>query len=149
MREEEGVVLLGKTIDNSQVVRAVDPHANRDIGRLLLLVGVLVVGLVLYAWPHLELRRHGMAAEQFSREKERLLEENRKLRLEKAALENLHRVETIAARELGLVPPPADKSIVVETPPPVPEGARVASGKGEAAGTPPAGDKGRERGERN
>lgn len=149
MREEEGVVLLGKTIDNSQVVREVDPRANRDIGRLLLLVGVLVGGLVLYAWPHLELRRHGMMAEQLSRERERLLEENRKLRLEKAALEDLHRVETIAVRELGLVPPPPEKSIVVETPRPVPEGARVASSKGEAAEPPPAGGRDRAPGERN
>ena len=43
-----------------------------------------------------------MTAVQLSREKERLIEENRKLRLEKAALENLRRVETIATRELGL-----------------------------------------------
>ena len=37
-----------------------------------------------------------------SRERERLLEENRKLRLEKASLENLRRVEQIATRDLGL-----------------------------------------------
>ena len=151
MREDglDGMGLLGRPIDNSQVVRELDPRASRDIGWLLLLVGVLVGGLVLYAWPHFQLRQTGSAAEQLSREKGRLLEEHRKLRLEKAALENLHRVETIAVREMGLVPPPAEKSIVVETPPPVPEGARVASGKGEAAGMPPAGDKSRERGERN
>jgi cell division protein FtsL len=147
MREEEGVVLLGKTIDNSQVVREVDPRANRDIGRLLLLVGVLAAGLGLYAWPHLELRRHGMLAEQLSRERERLLEENRKLRLEKAALEDLRRVETIAVRELGLQPPPPERSIVVETPPTVPAGARLASSKGDTPERSP--DPDRVPGERN
>ena len=60
-------------------------------------------GLVLYAWPHLELRAGGAGARSsMSRERERLVEENRKLRLEKASLENLRRVEAIAARDLGL-----------------------------------------------
>ena len=58
-------------------------------------------GLVLYAWPHLQLRETARAQDRMSRERERLLEENRKLRLEKASLENLRRVETIATRELG------------------------------------------------
>ncbi|HXB57811.1 MAG TPA: cell division protein FtsL [Vicinamibacteria bacterium] len=133
MRDEgldSGVVLIGKAIDNSQVVRQVDPRASRDIGWLLLLVGVLVGGLVLYAWPALKLKQAGVAAEQSSRERERLLEENRKLRLEKAALENLRRVETIAVRDLGLAPPPPERSIVVETARPVAGAARVAGGKG-------------------
>ena len=56
---------------------------------------------MLYAWPALQIRNSGMTAVQLSREKERLREENRKLRLEKAALENLRRVETIAERDLG------------------------------------------------
>ena len=100
MRESglDGAVLLGKSIDNSQVVREVDPRTNRDLWRLLLLVAVLVGGLVLYAWPHLQLRQEGRSAEQMSRERERLLEENRKLRLEKASLENLRRVESISVR---------------------------------------------------
>lgn len=153
MRDEgldSGVVLIGKAIDNSQVVRQVDPRASRDIGWLLLLVGVLVGGLVLYAWPALKLKQTGVAAEQSSRERERLLEENRKLRLEKAALENLRRVETIAVRDLGLVPPPPERSIVVGTPRPVAGTARVAGGKGTGEGElalPPAGPT-RERGPR-
>ena len=48
-----------------------------------------------------------------SRERERLLEENRKLRLEKASLENLRRVETIAIRDLGLRRPPAPECVVI------------------------------------
>ena len=59
---------------------------------------------MLYAWPHLELRQADSEPEQMSRERERLLEENRKLRLEKASLENLRRVETIARRDLGPAP---------------------------------------------
>jgi len=119
--------LLGKPIDNSQVVRQVDPRSSREIWLLIFLVFSLVGGLVLYAWPALQIRNSGMTAVQLSREIERLREENRKLRLEKAALENLRRVETIAERDLGLVAPPAESTVVVEPPQPLPPGAHLAS----------------------
>ncbi len=122
-----------KSIDNSRVVREVDPHSNRDLWWLLLLTGVLVGGILLYAWPHLQLRRTGIATEQASRERDRLAEENRKLRLEKAALQNLKRVEAIATRTLGLVPPPLQQQVVVETHALLPADARLASGKSAAA----------------
>ena len=101
-------------IDNSQVVREVDPRASRDLWWLLVLVMTLVGGLVLYAWPHLQIRETSRAQDRMSRERERLLEENRKLRLEKASLENLRRVETIATRDLGLQPPAAARVVVIE-----------------------------------
>ena len=103
-----------------------DPRSSRDLWLLLLLAVALVSSLVLYAWPSLEIRQTTLAREQMSKERERLLEENRKLRLEKAALENLHRVETIARRDLGLVTPPPEKLVVVEKPKEVPAGARLA-----------------------
>jgi cell division protein FtsL len=110
----DSATLLGKSIDNSQVIREVDPRASRDLWVLLLLGAVLVRGGVLYAWPHLQLREAGKEAQELSREKERLLEENRKLRLEKAALEYLRRVETIATRELGLRAQAPENTVVVE-----------------------------------
>jgi len=123
---DAGVVRLGKPVDNSRVVRQVDPRSRREIWWLILLVAVLAGGAGLYAWPALEIRRAGLAAVELDREKERLLEENRKLSLEKAALENLQRVEAIATRDLGLVAPAPEESIVVEVPPPLPPGATVA-----------------------
>ena len=101
-------------IDNSQVIREVDPRASRDLWWLLVLVMTLVGGLVLYAWPHLQIRETSRAQDRMSRERERLLEENRKLRLEKASLENLRRVETIATRDLGLQSPVAARVVVIE-----------------------------------
>ncbi|HVQ29167.1 MAG TPA: cell division protein FtsL [Vicinamibacteria bacterium] len=127
----DSATLLGKSIDNSQVIREVDPRSSRDFWWLILLGGVLVLGGVLYAWPHLQLREAGREAQELSREKERLLEENRKLRLEKAALENLRRVETIASRDLGLVAPAPENLIVVEMPPAAAPAARVATGPTE------------------
>jgi cell division protein FtsL len=136
-REDVGqVALLGRAIDNSQVVREVDPRMSRDIWLLLLLVAAMVGGLVLYAWPNLELREAARVKEQMSRERERLQEENRKLRLEKATLENLRRVESIATRELGLKPPPPESVLVVERPVPAPPAARLARGRDEQEAQP-------------
>lgn len=123
---DQGVVRLGRPIDNSRVVRQVDPRARREVWWLILLVAVVAVAAGLYAWPALEIRRAGQEAMELDREKERLLEDHRKLSLEKSSLENLDRVETIATRDLGLAAPVAGQSIVVEVPPPLPPGALLA-----------------------
>jgi cell division protein FtsL len=114
VNERNRSALFAKAIDNSQVIRERDPHAHRRLGTVLLVVALLVGGLVLYAWPHFESLQTGMAAEQLQREKERLREENRKLQLERATLEDLARVETIAARRLGLEKPKPGQVVVVE-----------------------------------
>ena len=121
--------MLSKSIDNSGVIREVDPRTSRDLVALMLLVAILVGGLVLYAWPHFQIRQTSMATEHMRQERERLVEENRKLRLEKASLENLGRVAAIATRDLGLVKPTAEQLVVVEVPAPPPVGARLASGE--------------------
>jgi len=125
---DEGVVLLGKSVDNSRVVRQVDPRSRREIFLVVLLVALLAAGLGLYAWPALEIRRAGQTSVELYREKERLLEERRKLQLEKAALENLKRVEAIATRELGLQTPAPEQAVVVELPRPVPPASTIAEG---------------------
>ena len=124
---DEGAFRLGKPIDNSRVVRQVDPRSRREILLLILLVSVLAAGLGLYAWPALEIRRAGQAGAMLDREKQRLIEENRKLRLEKAALENLRRVEAIAGKELGLKAPLPERSVVVEVEKPKAQGTTVAT----------------------
>ncbi len=124
--KDEGVVLLGKPIDNSRVVRQVDPRSRREIWLLIVLVALLAAGLGLYAWPALEIRRAGQETIELVREKERLLEEKRKLQLERAALENLNRVESIATRDLGLRPPQPEQSVVVEVPKASPPAQQVA-----------------------
>ena len=126
--ELDPVLLVPKAIDNSQVVREVDPRSSRDLWWLVAVVAILVGGLVLYAWPHLQVREVDSARVRMSKDRERLVEENRKLRLEKASLQNLRRVEQIAVRDLGLRPPPAESLIVVERPASVQDGARLAGG---------------------
>ena len=128
-------------IDNSNVVREVDPRASRDLWWLLVLAMTLVGGLVLYAWPHLQIRETSRAQDRMSHQRERLLEENRKLRLEKASLENLRRVENIAIREIGLSSPPAARVVVIERArTPVP-GAQLAKELGTPAAASPGGER--------
>ena len=120
----DGLSLLPKAIDNSQVVRERDPRSGRELWLLLAVVAAHVAGLVLNAWPSLELRQTAQARARMEKDRERLIEENRKLRLERSTLENLRRVETIAARQLGLRPPPPEQVVVVERDrPPAPDGA--------------------------
>ena len=120
-------IVVPKAIDNSQVVREVDPRSSRDLWWLVAVVATLVLGLVLYAWPHLQVRQVDGERIRMSREREQLVEVNRKLRLEKASLENLKRVEQIAVRDLGLRPPAAESLVVVERMAPVAEGALIAT----------------------
>ena len=126
--------LVPRPIDNSQIVRERDPRSSRDRWLLLVLAAAMVGAFVLYAWPSVKLRQTAQAREQMSRERERLLEENRKLRLEKASLENLRRIESIAVRDLGFQPPAPEQVVVVEKPKSPPEGSQVAAGKEPGAG---------------
>lgn len=109
----DGIGSLSRPIDNSRLVREVDPRSSRRLWSLLLLIGALVGGVALYAWPQIEAFQTGLDALALHRERERLIEINLKLRLEKASLENLQRIEVIAMRDLGLVAPrPADVVVV-------------------------------------
>lgn len=128
----DGSLFSGRSIDNSQVVREVDPRSSRQIVAVLVLAAALVAGLVLYAWPHYAARQTGSRSVQLEKERQRLLEENRKLRLEKASLEDLRRVEKIATGTLGMQPPAAERVVVVERPAPAAPDARLA--RGEAPG---------------
>jgi cell division protein FtsL len=127
-RALDPLALVPKAIDNSRVVREVDPRARRELRTVFALVLALVAALALYAWPHMELRQTGLDILRLQRVRERLVERNRKLRLEKASLEDLQRVEALATSELGLGTPRAGDVIVVEPPRPLAEGARLASG---------------------
>ena len=133
---DEGVVLLGKPIDNSRVVRQVDPRSRREIwlliaarraarrrARPLRLAGAR------------DAAARGRRASSSTGEKERLLEQKRKLQLEKAALENLR--PRRGDRAEGARPasrPRPEQSIVVEVPRAAAEGpddrARDAAARG-------------------
>jgi cell division protein FtsL len=115
------------SIDNRRVVRSRDDRMSKDLlwigGVVLILIGLFVA----WGWPRAALRDTGSSAGKLQREQEKLREENRELRLEKAALEDLKRVEKIATTKLGLNPPAPSQVIVVERPQNLPKDARLAA----------------------
>ncbi|MBN2371249.1 MAG: cell division protein FtsL [Vicinamibacteria bacterium] len=112
-RSLDGIGSLSRPIDNSRLVREVDPRSSRRLWSLLCLIGALVGGVVLYAWPQIEAFQTGIETLALHRERERLVEINLKLRLEKASLENLQRIEAISTRELGMIAPRPEDVVIV------------------------------------
>ena len=123
------------SIDNRRVVRSRDDRMSKDLlwigGVVLILIGLFVA----YGWPRAALRDTGSTAGKLRREQDKLLEENRELRLEKAALQDLKRVQMIATGSLGLRSPAAANVIVVERPQNLPKDSRLAA-KAVAGGSP-------------
>lgn len=122
------------SIDNRRVVRTRDDRMSKDLlwigGVVLILIGLFVA----YGWPRAALRDTGSTAGKLQREQDRLLEENRELRLEKAALQDLKRVQAIATTSLGLQSPSPQNVVVVERPQNLPKDSRFAA-KEVAEGT--------------
>ena len=123
------------SIDNRRVVRTRDDRMSKDLlwigGVVLILIGLFVA----YGWPRAALRDTGSSAGRLQREQEKLREENRELRLERAALQDLKRVELIATGSLGLRVPASADVVVVERPQNLPKDSRMAS-KAVSGGSP-------------
>lgn len=115
------------SIDNRRVVRTRDDRMSKDFlwisGVVLILIGLFVA----YGWPRAALRDTGSTAGRLQREQEKLMEENRELRLQRATLQDLKRVQLIASDSLGLRAPRPSDVVVVERPQNLPKDARVAS----------------------
>jgi cell division protein FtsL len=97
------MVQTAPPVRNRHLVREMDRRRIRD----LLLVGALVIVLLLplltYVWYHMEWIRVGYEMQRLKQEREAQVELNARLRLEKATLESLGRVEREARGKLGLV----------------------------------------------
>lgn len=115
------------SIDNRRVVRTRDDRMSKDLLWIGGVALILIALFVAFGWPRAALRDTGSTAGRLQREQERQLEENRELRLERAALQDLKRVQAIASGSLGLRAPAASDVIVVERPQNLPKDARVAA----------------------
>ena len=117
---------IRKDIQNHAVVRGIDGRQRREFRRLIVLGGLLVALLLLSAWQHFEMVRHGYAIERLRLERAAEDVINRQLRLSLETLRSPQQVER-RARQLGLEPPSPDATLVIErAPAPGPPGAVVA-----------------------
>jgi hypothetical protein len=93
-----------KTIDNSRLVKVVDPKRRREIRVFSTSVAVLFLLLMFYAWQHFRAIEYGYRIEAQKAERDRLVELNRAFKLEEASLRDPGRIDTLA-RQMGLGSP--------------------------------------------
>jgi hypothetical protein len=119
---------IKKDVRNNPIVREVDEERQRQLWKTAGISAVLVLVLLFSGWQHSQLVFHGYQIQRL--QKERADEEalNRQLQLEAETLRAPAHVEAEAIR-LGLVPPAAGESIVIErvAPPPAPAKSIVAA----------------------
>src|SRR5215470_8338910 len=93
-----------KTIDNSRLVKMVDPARRREIRVFSASVAALFLVMMFYAWQHFSSIEYGYRIEAQKAERERLVEVNRTLQLEAASLRDPGRIDALA-RKMGLESP--------------------------------------------
>ncbi len=105
---------IKKDVRNNPIVREVDDARQRELWKSVGIAGVLVLVLLVSAWQHFELLRHGYQVEEL--QKQRTAEDDiaRRLRLEIDTLRAPRRIEALATEQLHLVAPSRDEAIVIE-----------------------------------
>ena len=105
---------VSRRVANEQLVRQVDRERNKQLV-MVTITGLLLAAAVLaYGWQHFEMIRNGYRMEEQKQEREYLVKIQRQLALERASLVSPDRIETIATRDLGMVPPSDNQVVVIE-----------------------------------
>jgi cell division protein FtsL len=97
-------IYFAKRIDNSRVLRMVDPKRRRELASFAFTLGVLLMFAMMYVWQHFSSIEYGYKIEQLKSEREAIMETNRALKLEESSLRDLSRIDALA-RQMGLQPP--------------------------------------------
>ena len=105
---------IKKDIRNNPIVREVDEARQRELWKSVGIAGFLVLVLLVSAWQHFELLRHGYKIEVMQRERAVQEELSRQYRLEIETLRSPKRIEALAIGTLHLVAPSRDEAIVIE-----------------------------------
>ncbi len=105
---------IKKDVRNNPVVRGVDMQQRQELFRSFV-VGAAVVGMVLFSvWQHYLLIDHSYKVQQLLTERASEEKLNRRLRLEVESLRAPELVERRAMRELGMVYPAPEQTLVIE-----------------------------------
>ena len=107
-------IYFAKRIDNSRVVRMVDPKRRREMLSFGVTLSVFFLLVMVYLLQHLSAIEYGYRIEQAKSEQNAIVESNRELKLEESSLKDLERIEA-EARKLGMVPPVAGQVQVIES----------------------------------
>jgi cell division protein FtsL len=102
------------TVGKEQEAFSQPQRVNRNLIFAALVVAfVLVACSLFYVWWHHQIIALGYETSNKSQEEQGLLKENKKLRLELAALKSPSRIESMALKELGFVNPQKENLIIV------------------------------------
>jgi cell division protein FtsL len=106
-------IYFTKRIDNSRVLKMVDPKRRRELGSFAFTLGVLLMFAMIYVWQHFSAIEYGYKIEQLKSEREAIMETNRALKLEESSLRDLSRIDPLA-RQMGLQPPTAGQLEIMD-----------------------------------
>jgi cell division protein FtsL len=98
-----------KRIDNSRLVRHVEPAKIRNLFRTAALGGIIAVFFMLYVYQHFRCIDMSFQLEDLKGKQAQAAELNGKLKLEIATLRDPHRIDVIAQHELGFKRPEANQ----------------------------------------
>jgi cell division protein FtsL len=94
-----------KSIDNSRLVRSVEPARLRSLLKSLALGGFVAMFFMLYVFQHFRCIDLSFQLEALKEQRTQATALNSELRLERASLRNPMRIDVIARRQLGLTEP--------------------------------------------
>jgi cell division protein FtsL len=94
-----------KRIDNSRLVRHVEPVKMRNLYKTAALGGVVAVFFMFYIYQHFRCIDLSFQLEDLKGKQSQAAALNGKLKLEIATLQDPHRIDLIARHELGLTQP--------------------------------------------
>ena len=107
-------IYFAKRIDNSRVVRLVDPQRRREMLTFGVTLTIFFLMVMVYLLQHLSAIEYGYRIEQAKAEHNAVVESNRELKLEESSLTDLQRID-VEARKLGMVPPSAGQIYAIES----------------------------------
>ncbi len=98
-----------KRIDNSRLVRHVEPVKMRNLYKTVALGSILAAFCMFYIYQHFRCIDLGFQLEDLKSKTQQAQTLNSRLKLEIAYLRDPHRIDLIARRELGLTQPAANQ----------------------------------------
>lgn len=124
---------------NRRLTMELDRGRLRELVLVVGLAAAMLLPLLAYVWQNVEWIESGYALERLKTRKDRLIEANNQLRLERSSLESLARVQRLADERLGLAEPPGGTVVLVAPPDPkagrTPTNGRLASVRADHDGT--------------
>ena len=96
-------VVFEKRFSNANVHRDVDVEQRRQCFLLTSLAAVFVLGLLFYGWQQYRWIDLGYKIEVAQQKKDKLVEDQKRLELERASLAREERIDSIARNQLGMV----------------------------------------------